>query len=82
MKLDYKTDEYAIKVTFLGFSQLTICRAPTPLPAPPPLLRNGQIYMKDEQCDETNEKNILRFLVIEIRSILYSKFLKYCTILS
>ena len=36
--------------------------------------KSDQIYMKDAQCTETNEKSILRFLeflVFEILSILY-----------
>ena len=33
-----------------------------------PHLRNGQTYMKEAECTETNEKSIFRFLVFEIRS--------------
>ena len=32
----------------------------------PPSLRNSQIYMKDANCAETNEKSIFRFLFFEL----------------
>ena len=32
----------------------------------PPPLRNDQIFMKDAQCAETNEKSIFRFLFYEL----------------
>ena len=51
-----------------GFSQLRIYR--------PPPLRNGPILIEDTQCSETKEKSILRFLIFELRSNLYSKFVE------
>ena len=41
---------------FLALSQVRICSP----------LRNGQIFMKDAQCAETNEKLIFRFLLFEL----------------
>ena len=33
--------------------------------------------MKDAECDETNEKSILRFLFVELWSFLYSKLSQF-----
>ena len=39
--------------------------------------KSGQIYMKDAECAETNEKSILWFLLFEIWLFLYSKFVNF-----
>ena len=44
-----------------ALSQVRICKPPLPI-------RNGQIFLKDAQCAETNEKSIFRFLFLEILS--------------
>ena len=41
--------------------------------------KRGQIYIKDAQCAETNEKSILRFLFFQLWSILYSKLIEKWT---
>ena len=65
-----------VKFNVFFFFYLTTVRASTPLR---PSFRSGQIgflVQKVVQCSETNLKPILRFLVFEIWSILYSKFLE------
>ena len=46
---------------------------------PPPPLRNDQIFMKDAQCVETNEKSILRYLFLELWLILLTVFKCVCS---
>ena len=58
------------------FPNWGICKPPPPTP-----LRNGQIFMKDAQCVEPNEKWTFWFLVFELWSILYSKFIRNGVIL-